>query len=159
VSTINRQPTGWLGFLGIKNFGRNPVMAPESLQPTWDLATLYLASSQEYITATLSVVNAIGNWPLLTVPNGEVWYVHSAAVFTQTGAGETFNGNLARISQSNLITCPLTAPIIQVGVSDLQNPIAGPFVLQSGESIGISAVAVIGTVNAIPFAVITRLSA
>lgn len=134
-------------------------MAPESLQPTWNLEQLYLASSQEYINAALSVVNAIGAWPLLTVPLGEVWYVHAAAVFTQTGAGETFNGNLARISQSSLLTVPLTAPIIQVGVSDLQNPIPGGFILQSGESIGISAVAVIGTVNVQPFAVITRLSA
>jgi len=159
VTSINRQPTGWLGFLGIKNFGRNPVIAPDSLQPTWDLADLYLAGSQTYIDGGVSVIAAIGSSPLLTVPNGEVWWVHHYACFLQTGAGETWNGNLARISQSALIACPLDNESILVGVASLQRAVKGPFVLQSGESLGVSGVAVIGTVNVQPFAVITRLSA
>jgi hypothetical protein len=89
VTAINRQPTGWLGFLGIKNFGRNPSTAAQVLAPTWDLADLYLAQSRKWLTTSIAV-NALGNYPCFGPPAGQVWHVWSFGGITPTlGTGET----------------------------------------------------------------------
>lgn len=91
MTAINRQPTGWLGFLGIKNFGRNPSTASEVLAPTWDLKELYLAQSRRWSTISIPV-NGLGNYPALGPPAGQVWYVWSFGGVSPTlGSGETLD--------------------------------------------------------------------
>lgn len=88
MSSINRNPLGWLGFLGIKNFGRNPVTASEFLAPTWDLSSLYLEAASRY-SETAFFINAAGVFPVVTVPQNEVWYVLNMSVRSDVVTGAT----------------------------------------------------------------------
>lgn len=93
---INRQPGGLLGFLGIKNGGRNPDQLSNVLAPTWDSAEVYLRTN--YILSRINVaVNAVGFVQAGTVPPGESWYVHNAFGNSQAalGAGVVLGGTVA----------------------------------------------------------------
>lgn len=89
MSRINRQPKGLLGFLGIKNTGRNPSTLAEQMLGTWDLSSLYLVNGAEYAQRTDNATvttTIIGDGPAV----GEVWYVHEYGARTANLlAGET----------------------------------------------------------------------
>lgn len=80
MTSINRAPTGWLGFLGIKNGGRNPSQAGDFLSPTWDMSDLYLATNRVWIT-TGGNITATGAAGGPVVPQNQVWYVQGFCVF------------------------------------------------------------------------------
>lgn len=91
--SINRQPGGMLGFLGIKNGGRNPDQLSTVLAPTFDTRELYLRNA--IILSRINVaVAAVGFTSAGTVPVGESWYVSNAFVNSQAtlGAGQTIGG-------------------------------------------------------------------
>lgn len=93
---INRQPGGLLGFLGIKNGGRNPDQLSNVLAPTWDAAEVYLRTN--YILARVTInVAAIGFTAASFVPPSESWYVHNAMGNSQNalGAGVVLGGFVA----------------------------------------------------------------
>jgi hypothetical protein len=138
VSFINRQPTGWLGFLGIKNFGRNPTQAAETLAPTWELSDLYLATGRRLIT-TVGTYTGTGTYPVQGVPPGQVWYVYAASVISSLlVAGNTLNATMQiyNTSLGQAVTLGGTGP--QLGV-----PVGGrcvaalnrPIILVPGEAL------------------------
>jgi hypothetical protein len=79
VSTINRAPTGLLGFLGIKNFGRNPETIAPVVQPTWNLEELYLVAGAT-IGPIVTAAFPAGNNLVWDVPQNEVWWVESMSI-------------------------------------------------------------------------------
>lgn len=83
---INRQPVGLLGFLGIKNFGRNPDTLATVLSPVWETSDLYLSQSSRYSVTNISVA-ATGGATVLTVPNGKVWKVYAVSIRFTPGVG------------------------------------------------------------------------
>lgn len=91
MSSINRQPRGLLGFLGIKNAGENPGELSHTMAPVWDLAQLYLVNACEYGTRNDAITapsTVIGDGP----PFGEIWYIHEYGARTGTlAAAETIN--------------------------------------------------------------------
>lgn len=107
MTTINRAPLGLLGFLGIKNFGRNPEAMSGVLAPTWPLDRLYLASSATIgpvVTSALSIgVNSV--W---TVPQNEVWWVESVSVRSTAalGAGSFIRLQVLTIDQGANVVQP-----------------------------------------------------
>jgi hypothetical protein len=106
--TINKSPGGLLGFLGLKNGGRNPSQFGELVAPTWDLSPLYLYTNTEY-TETLPSAAAIGYVPAFTVPNGEFWYVHEYGVYSAVlGAGQSVTWALAMRDPGGSIVVNLT---------------------------------------------------
>jgi len=143
VSTINRQPAGLLGFLGIKNFGRNPETLSANLAPTWDLSDLYLNSNPLYAEVT-STAAAAGYTICHTPPPGEIWYVMDGGVSFFSGAGISWTGHLARGSPNNVTTIPMgpieTAPA--TGRAVLWH--SYPFILAPGENVGFFTLAVTG---------------
>jgi len=76
MSGINRTPTGILGFLGIKNFGRNPETVSGILSPTWDYSDWYLQTNAIFRSQAVSF-NARGYFAVFAVPLSEVWTIHS----------------------------------------------------------------------------------
>lgn len=138
MSFINKQPTGWLGFLGIKNFGRNPSRAAETLAPTWDLSDLYLATSRRLLT-TAGTYTATGTFPAPAVPAGQVWYVYAAGwISAVLAAGNTLNAQLQIYNVALGQAVPLAGTGPQLGV-----PVGGrcvsalvrPVILQPGEAL------------------------
>ena len=67
MSSINRQPNGLLGFLGIKNFGRNPTSLGEQLAPTWDISRLYMADAAWWTRVDVAI-GAPGYQVFIQVP-------------------------------------------------------------------------------------------
>ena len=110
MSFINRQPTGWLGFLGIKNFGRNPSTAADVLAPTWDLSDLYLAQWRTWVNSS-QVISAQGNFIAFTPQAGQVWHIHGFGLKTGVlGAGGAVNGCLSMRAGNPAVLVPLTTP-------------------------------------------------
>lgn len=138
MSAINRQPQGLLGFLGIKNGGRNPEALSPVLAPTWDLHELYLYGNDEWDYATGSFA-AVGYVPLFTPPTGEAWYVLSCGVWTDTlAAGETIRYQMAVANAANVDGAPISPmnEVISAAGSRHINGINRPLMIGPQESIG-----------------------
>lgn len=141
MSGVNRQPTGLLGFLGIKNFGRNPGVLSDTISLTWDGRDLYLQDAAE-IAQFSSSIPSVGSLPCFTPPEGEVWYCWNYAVRSATlGAGEQLDIYPAILSQNNAV-------VMQIGHSGTLASVAGdiaggwtdrPLVLSKGASLGVIA--------------------
>lgn len=139
MTSINRQPAGWLGFLGVKNFGRAPSRTGEILQPVWDLSELYLSAHRTWSFNPLTI-SALGNLALPAVPTGQIWYVEHASISTETlVAGNELDFRLMMLnnaSGSSVIFggAPNIAPVVGGrAVAVLDNPV----ILQPGESLGV----------------------
>ena len=75
MTTLNRRPIGLLGYLGIKNGGRDPAQLAPVLSPTWDLEQLYLAGGSLYESVTVSGL-VVGNTVVwMTLAGVVVWGV------------------------------------------------------------------------------------
>ena len=113
VPPINRIPGGLLGFLGIKNGGRNPDALSNVLVPQLDLTEVYLRTN--YVLARIdTTVAAVGFTGAGTVPAGQAWYVSN--VFANTpaalGAGQVLRGCPAAALPDGVAfsVCPLADP-------------------------------------------------
>jgi hypothetical protein len=108
MPSINKQPFGFLGFLGIKNFGRNPSAVAEILAPTWDLSDLYLQTNSVWNGATIAVA-AAGVTSFVTVPAGEVWVIHEAGWYTPNimPAASSISATLASANSIANVFVPL----------------------------------------------------
>lgn len=148
MSSINRQPTGFLGFLGIKNFGRNPTSASDVLLPNWDLADLYLAQSRIYASITTEVgppETAPEFVVVHQVPPGEVWFVHAFGLSSERPVAPASNLilSLVMFSANQGINVPLPAIMVpESPAAALGNPAAynlamnRTIILASGEGLG-----------------------
>jgi len=158
VTPINRQPVGLLGFLGIKNGGRNPQTLGEVLVPQWDLSELYLNSSPQYVEV-ISTEAGVGYTVAIGPPQGELWYVFDAGLEVGTGVGVTWSGYLARAAANNAIAVPMTDLYSVVASSRVTLSIKHPVVLAPGESLGWNTRAVAGVASvyyAARYAVLTN---
>jgi len=94
---LNVIPPGFLGFLQLKNFGKNPSEVPEVIAPTFDLLKWYLQAEARPMAgtdATRALTNDLDGFVALTtatitVPDGEWWYVHSVYLYANLPAAAT----------------------------------------------------------------------
>lgn len=140
MTAINRAPVGWLGFLGIKNFGRNPSTAAEVLAPTWDLSELYLATNRTWATVS-SAITGLNQFAFNGPPAGQVWYVHSAGVITNAlVAGNDVDCQMAlyneALGQSSPLIFNIVNPAPAVGAR-VTAAIPHPVVLNPGEALAL----------------------
>jgi len=85
---ITNIPLGLLQLLGLKTNGANPDALGDTVLPTLDLSPFYLIrlaqgsnAGTHSVTLTSGGVNAAGFPPnRISVPDGELWYVHEYAV-------------------------------------------------------------------------------
>lgn len=138
MTTINRAPTGWLGFLGIKNFGRNPATASDVLAPTWDVSDLYYAGSRRY-AKTVHTVAALGLiYESFVVPPNEVWRIDAYGIWANPLLTTSVLGLTPILYYSATFSyCPIgpNSGPFAVGTA----PALGterPYIIGSGESIG-----------------------
>ena len=139
MTGINRNPGGLLGFLGIKNFGRNPQTLTEQLAGTWDLADLYLSAACIQVEYSSSFA-AAGKQMAFQVPRGEYWYVRNFSCRTDVMgfAGGSLAIAIAIQSQSTLVTLNVgpTSGVITQPSGRAAAYLERPIILQPGESIG-----------------------
>ena len=139
MSVINRQPAGWLGFLGIKNFGRNPTTAGDVISPTWDLQDLYLRNAARWVT-TGALLNARGFFGTGQVPAGQIWKVWAYSYITNILAGgQSLIFQLAIQNTATGVPIPIwnTGSIFPISVGDQGTAsLAEPMLLYPSETLG-----------------------
>lgn len=144
MSGINRQPTGWLGFLGIKNFGRNPAVTVDALAPTWDLSDLYENAGAVHAERAYPLALNAGVNILFQPGNQTVWRVQAFSAYLETGGAATVQATLARVAQDGLLSVFLTPPqtlaINSRGALALEREI----LLLPGEALSLSVLALTG---------------
>lgn len=127
---INKQPTGLLGFLGIKNGGRYPEQLISALSPTWDTMRHYCAVNGEelrFSTAGTAGATAAGTTLAITaitpaftitggfinVPTNEWWYVEYAEITWALPAEAAATGDFS--FQADLASALSTVPGLLAG--------------------------------------------
>lgn len=159
MSGINRQPTGILGFLGIKNFGRNPEQVAGVLAPVWDYSEWYLQTNAQFTNAAVSFT-AVGFFAAFQVPTNEVWRVHTLSCLAgPLAAAETIRIHPAIADQASAVFTimpqnPDTISVTTGGFAVCAAP--GGFILGPGEVAGffcsdLTTAAAIGATAAIRF--------
>lgn len=89
---IQTQPAGLLGFLQLKNLGKNPAVLPDSLSCVLEMREWFFETNAvEETVASLNLITngAAGNRNLFTVPQGEIWAIIDAVLTVNTAAGQT----------------------------------------------------------------------
>lgn len=94
MSNITQYPAGLLDLLKVRDRGQMPSDLATAIGGVIDFTQFYLLNVREARTevnnAPVSgVFNSINASSLLTVPNGEVWYVHAFTIAAVVDAGET----------------------------------------------------------------------
>jgi len=143
MANLNALPVGWLGFLGIKNGGKYPQVAAETLSPTWDLSSLYLGTNSRQRSDKRSITS-IGAQAFFTVPQGEVWVIllQSAATGTLAATQSILMG-LQITDAAGLVTIQYTPHLPPFAAGDGQRAAIGyegPLIAGPGQSVGINAV-------------------
>lgn len=90
---ILTQPSGLVGFLQLKNSGRNPSTFPDSVQSVLELREwLWETNSETSIVsgaALIPLATVAGNLQFLQVPSTEVWALLDLNASFVTGVGQT----------------------------------------------------------------------
>lgn len=139
MTTINQQPQGLLGFLGIKNGGRNPGELLGTLSPGWDLEALYLNAAAEISAGAYSIAG-IGYQPAFVVPNDQIWRIQGFGVYSNAalGAGVSVRATPAVRDPGGIIVLPLQTVSVTQTTNDLfVTGTEREFYLQPGYSIGL----------------------
>jgi hypothetical protein len=97
---IQAIPPGLLGLLQLKTVGRNPGELDSTVTPGFELSDWYLRANQEQLNTSFTQLMAAtaggGYQPfttpsVLTVPDGEWWYIAHYAVRGGLAVGDTIN--------------------------------------------------------------------
>lgn len=86
---IQAQVGGFLGFLQLKNNGRNPGELPNTMQSVIDVRQWFWQTYAEVIVGTDAAIAAAGLVDKLTVPQGEFWAVHDVTLTATVAAAST----------------------------------------------------------------------
>lgn len=158
MSQITTPPKGLISLFGLRDMGAVPADLAEQVVATIDI-TEFALTNRESLNLGNATANLVANWALgtqATVPAGEMWYVHSFSLLTDTlGAGEAIEikpvvydsalifGRGARASG--------TAGHAIMAFTDRM------FLATPGQSLQVLVESITGTVQISGFALITRL--
>lgn len=156
MATITNPPRGLISIFGLNDFGKVPNQLTESLVGVFDVAELCLLN-RELLSGSVSTGPGVGAIVLSTVPSGELWYVWTFAIRTQTiPAGESVQFNPGYIQQGQFIASG-QARAAQAG-QQVAAATPGKFFLGPGTGLGVLVEAEAGAAKTLFFdAVIVRL--
>lgn len=135
--SINRIPGGLLGFLGIKNGGRNPDALAGYVQGCMDLTDWYLQTNRLYMRTGINIA-ALNFTNFYTAPPGEFWYIQHASFITSVlGAGQTIQAVPCVQDASGLRQVAVADTPAAATVGAVFSVQARDFWVMPGESLGI----------------------
>lgn len=149
MTAINRQPTGWLGFLGIKNFGRNPRDTSDILSPTWDLSQLYYNAGALHSEVAYPFVLAAGPNILFAPGNQSAWHVDAFSAYLECNGAATLTACLSRVAQDGALSVFLTPSVSITAAAPAGVALARNILLQPGEALALSVLSVTGAPGAV----------
>jgi hypothetical protein len=87
---INNIPGGLLSLLGSKGGGSYPNLLADVVASVLDISQLYLAINREQVSgAAVNAAAGTQGFVDLTVPAGELWWVHDFTIGSRMGATQT----------------------------------------------------------------------
>ena len=108
MANISNPPKGLLSLLGLRDMGDVPRLLTENVVATVDI-TQFLLLDREVVqgSVTMSALNRFG---LVTVPPGELWYIHQwGAATNELAAGEKVTISLGILRDDKYVPCSLQA--------------------------------------------------
>lgn len=87
-SPLQKVARGFLGLLDQKTLGVNPQLTSETVVPTIEMADFYGIDLRRVVSQAGSVT-AFGDTDVLSVPQSQIWRVHSAFASLNFAAAET----------------------------------------------------------------------
>lgn len=96
---IQTQAQGLLGFLQLKNAGRNPEFLPDEITSVLELREWFWETNRTNQTVPFSATfipaaTGTGSFDVLTVPPGEYWAVLDVDCAANTGAGQALTARI-----------------------------------------------------------------
>lgn len=153
---------GLNGLLSMKAAGKQPMQLEEQLRATLDATELYLVGIREVLSSQSVAINAGGGaFTDLTVPAGQLWWIHDYTLIITTPAAGAFTGQAA-ISFNAASGGTLGIPVSNVltlgaSTSGRTQTIMRPWLLRSGEVLGYTNSSVTGAVTGFGGVVLSRL--
>jgi hypothetical protein len=141
---INRNPNGLLGFLGIKNGGRNPGVLTAELSADFELSELYYCNNPIMDAYTQLGVAAAGSYVAFTPPDNNVWKVLEYSAFVSTPAAVTCDVALAKLGQANTRWVGLSDSVALVASQSKVITSEYPGIIAQGERLGFYVATVTG---------------
>jgi len=155
---IQRYPRGLIDLLGMRATGDTPHQLAQTTVPQIDLLDMYLADRCFGVTFNASgVVAALGNLTFTgaAVPQGEMWLLYEASVFTGVCAAATSCTVVPFVarSQSGLAQAEALCPPLVAGTAG--SALGGvhyerPSVLMPGHQFGLQITAIVGAPGVTP---------
>lgn len=147
--TVSKLPAGLLGYLQIKNGGRNPEQLATFLQPTLDLWPLYLALDRR-TTSTAFNIASVNTQSVVPVTEGQAWWIIQVIAITPVlTAGQTVRlaPTMLRGGITNLIGEFSAAVAGEQAYGTLE--LNQPTILVPGDSVGVATASLAaGPINA-----------
>lgn len=138
--------SGLLGFLQLKNRGKNPTTLLDEVRPVMDLTPWYMLGDIRTTTGALTAIATGSNiQQLFSGPVEENWYVHNISVWCPMGAGDQIDSAALTIidPEVSAVHHPLPGGIFNgppaIGPNNGFFLAAGGFWLPSGQSLGLLA--------------------
>ncbi len=143
VQTVSRFPEGILRLLGIAKAPEPFFFRNDFLTPIIDAEPFFLLTSRTVRLGTTEVA-AVGNTTGITVPVGELWWVHGAFEATDILDADQaieFNQEMVTNGESFYLP-PVIVPASRRGASFFQQGSRGPIILRAGDLFRASVTAV-----------------
>jgi hypothetical protein len=145
-NTIQRFPTGLLGWLGMKGGGDTPHELSATIFGSMDIGELYLLDRRRFASGQTAAVSTQAYWQvvspttgLLTVPDSKMWAVRSMSMLigTPLAAGDSIVAQMVYKPLSSATACVLTPPVTAVAGQSMHfgRTFERPFLLTAGDSI------------------------
>lgn len=159
---IQVSPSGLLGFLNLKNSGRNPDVLNESVQPTMDLREWYFETSAQVdstlrqLSLNVGAAATLGFYNynnIITVPQNQWWYVtrYSIQAVVQAATDAALFSPAFLVYPGTASTVHILAPDVGTGTGPTRRPAyAEDFWLPPGSQLGVY-VAFAGGTNPVQF--------
>lgn len=94
---IQTQPSGLLGFLQLKNMGKNPAELPDSLQAVLEMREWFWETNSQDLLVGGNITPLTGSTTgvtLFTVPSGFYWALLDVSYGLSIGAGDSMEAAL-----------------------------------------------------------------
>jgi hypothetical protein len=139
-ASILAPPAGWLGFLGIKSGGRQPLFTERDLRTILDMMPFYQGGQRTQLFNS-GAIAAIQNGSSIggTVPQGKVWVVDGLfAASSAAGATAAWGGsiNVSKTGQGIYFAGPETSQRAVTGEIRTCS-LKGPFVMMPGDQVSV----------------------
>lgn len=159
MSTVSNLPRGLVSLFGLKDMGESPRSLNPEIVATLDI-TEFLLLNRESIIPSTTTATTTGFRGLVSVPAGELWYIHGYSVQTYELVASVTATLRTAYTEAAQVHIGLGGPVSVAAASDNRLAMtASPFWAPAGATLGVwvETIAGAGTLACQAAVVISRL--